>query len=153
AFTQSIVRQLADRYAGFATSALNKYGTTVQVEQYAEENRGNMVAVHIDTLILGGVNPQGVYNRALREPLDEWLGKDPTQRLLILVDALDEALTFGHPSIVTLLAGSNDLPRGVRFLLTSRNDPRVTDQFAAVLTTGAACRLDLSSEALAGKNN
>jgi hypothetical protein len=153
AFTQSVVRQLADRYTEFATAALDKYGATFRVEQHAKENRGTMVAVHINTLILGGVNAQGVYNRALREPLDEWLSNNPNQRLLILVDALDEALTFGQPGIVTLLAGSNDLPPGVRFLLTSRNDPLVTDQFATALANGTAHRLDLSSEALAGKNN
>jgi hypothetical protein len=153
AFTQSVVRQLADRYSQFATAALDKYGTTLQVEQYAGENRGNMVAIHINTLILVGVNAQGVYNRALREPLDEWLPNDPTQRLLILVDALDEALTFGQPSIVTLLAGSNDLPSRVRFLLTSRNDPLVTDQFATALANGTAYRLDLSSGTFAAKND
>jgi energy-coupling factor transporter ATP-binding protein EcfA2 len=57
AFTQSVVRQLADRYSQFAAAALNKYGTTFNVEQHARENRGKMVAVHIETLILGGVNP------------------------------------------------------------------------------------------------
>ncbi|MHC2842869.1 P-loop domain-containing protein [Bradyrhizobium diazoefficiens] len=153
AFTQSVVRQLADRYSQFAAAAINKYGTTFQVEQYAGENRGKMVAVHIETLIVGGVNAVGVYNRALREPLDEWLPNDPSQSLFILVDALDEALTFGHPSIVTLLAGSNDLPPRVRFVLTSRNEPLVIDQFKTALENGTAYRLDLSSEEHDTDNN
>ena len=66
--------------------------------------------------------------------------------MLILVDALDEAVTAPEPSIVTLLAGSQDLPRGVRFVLTSPNEPRVLDQF-----DGDAYRFNLSSAANSGR--
>jgi hypothetical protein len=38
-------------------------------------------------------------------------------RALILIDALDHALSFGAPNIVTLLAGSDDLPPGIRFVM------------------------------------
>jgi hypothetical protein len=60
---------------------------------------------------------------------------------LILVEALDEAVTAEEPNIVTLLAGSADLPTCVRFVLTSRNEPRVIDQFDGI------ARLDLSAAA------
>jgi len=54
---------------------------------------------------------------------------DLNETILILVDALDEALTFGSPNITTLLAGASDLPDCVRFVLTSRIEPKVIDQF------------------------
>jgi hypothetical protein len=62
----------------------------------------------------------------------------PDVTVRILVDALDEALAAEGINIVELIAGSGDLPPGVRFLLTSRREPRVTDQFDDVR------KLDLS---------
>jgi energy-coupling factor transporter ATP-binding protein EcfA2 len=152
-FVRSIADQLSARFDAFATHAIPSLGTTINVHQYARENRGKIVGVYINQLDLDGVNATGVFNRALRDPLNEWWKQNPQLRICILVDALDEALTFGHPNIVSLLAGANDFPRGVRFLLTSRNEPKVTEQFAAALKSGSARRLDLSSTGLAQKND
>jgi len=132
-FVRSIADQLSARFDAFATHAIRSLGTTINVHQYARENWGNIVGVHIEKLDLDGVNATGVFNRGLRDPLNEWCKQNPQLRICILVDALDEALTFGHPNIVSLLAGANDFPRGVRFLLSSRNEPKVTEQFAAAL--------------------
>jgi hypothetical protein len=62
--------------------------------------------------------------------------------MLLLVDALDEALTYtGVIDIVRLLAKLDDLPEQVRFLVTSRPDPRVLKNFRQ------AKRVDLIEDA------
>ena len=49
---------------------------------------------------------------------------------VILVDALDEALGYSQDvNIVSLLAESSFLPTNVRFILTTRPDERVENQF------------------------
>jgi hypothetical protein len=50
--------------------------------------------------------------------------------VVILVDALDESLSHeGNPKIVQLLARLRNLPPGVRFILTGRDDARVESEF------------------------
>lgn len=137
-FAQSLAKQLAEQYEGFAYAVLRQNDPTIYISQQAGENRGRMVGAQIQTLIINS-NFDDIYNRAVREPLQEIYHPYSTiDRTFILVDALDEAYHFGPVNIVTLLAGSNDLPTGVRFLLTSRRDTDITGKFKSVR------RLDLS---------
>ena len=127
-FAQSLARQLSARYEGYAEAVLQRIGAEISIRQRAREVRGRMIGAQIDTFIVNARDEE-VYNRVVHEPLERLRDDRPGLRVYILVDALDEALTYGHPNIVTLLAGSGDLPDGVRFLLTNRNEPRVRDQF------------------------
>lgn len=138
-FAQSLARQLSDRYDEYAQAVIHRVAPQINIDQQVRENWGSIIGAQIDTLIINA-QAEEVYNRAVREPLDELFNHQPDLRILILVDALDEALTFGPGNIVTLLAGSGDLPAGVRFLITSRNEPKVTDQFRQIR------RLNLSSQ-------
>jgi hypothetical protein len=53
--------------------------------------------------------------------------------IVLLVDALDEALTYtGNINIVQLLAKLTDLPSPVRFLVTARPDQRVLKHYSKV---------------------
>jgi hypothetical protein len=139
-FVQSISSQLSDRYGDFAQAILQR-NVQIIINQQVRENFGKVVGAQIGTLIINS-NFEDTYDRALREPLKQiyHYSQFSGLRIFILVDALDEALTFGYPNIVTLLAGSDDFPDGVRFLLTSRNDPNVTKKFKSVR------HLDLSSD-------
>jgi hypothetical protein len=130
-FAQSLARQLADRHERFARAALQRIAPEINVDQGAGEVWGTMIGVQIDTLVLNAT-AEDVWNRAVREPLEQLAAELPGLRISILVDALDEAMTFPPPNIVTLLAGSDDFPPGVRFLCTSRNDARVIEQFKNV---------------------
>jgi hypothetical protein len=138
-FAQSLARQLADQYEEFAYAVLRANDPTIDIRLHAGENRGHMVGAQIGTLIINS-NFEDIYNRAVREPLEELYNLSAGLSTLILVDALDEAFNFGPTNIVTLLAGSNDLPEGVRFLLTSRRDQDITGKFRS------ARRLDLSGD-------
>ena len=65
----------------------------------------------------------------------------PELSAFILVDALDEAADVSRPNIVSLLRESDDLPAGVRFLVTMSNELD-----ARALFPGARV-VDLSSDA------
>lgn len=136
-FAQSLAHQLSDFYDDYAEAVLRRIDPQINIHLGARQNWGRLIGAKIENLIVDS-NALDMYNRTVREPLEVLFGRRPNLRLFILVDALDEALTFGLPNIVTLLAGSDDLPPSVRFLLTSRNEPRVLEQFDQIR------RLDLS---------
>jgi len=128
-FAQALARQLADRFDDYALAVLQRVEPGFNIAQQARENWGQMIGAKIETLIVND-DAEEVYNRAVRGPLEALFNYHPSLRVLILVDALDEALTAGRSNIVTLLAGSDDLPSGVRFVLTSRNEGKVIEQFS-----------------------
>ena len=70
----------------------------------------------------------------MREPLQDLARTRPALQVRILVDALDEALAADGITIVDLIAGSGDLPDGVRWVLTTRREPEVTDEFDGAAT-------------------
>jgi hypothetical protein len=81
-------------------------------------------------LHLGNLSAQVAFDRVVAGPLKQIAQADAPGTILILLDALDEALTYPGETLVDLLAhvldDPRDLPDQVRFLLTSRPDGRVT---------------------------
>jgi len=64
---------------------------------------------------------EDAFTRLVREPLEVLPGQEPEKQVIVMVDALDEALTYsGGINIVSLLAQVEYLPPGARFILTSR---------------------------------
>jgi len=127
-FARDIAEQLT-RHDEFALAAIDELAPEVNIRLEARENWGTMIGARINRLVVAQHDPEDVYNRAVRQPLKRLAATQPGLSVLILVDALDEALTVDGTSIVSLIAGSRDLPTGVRFVLTSRNEPRVLDEF------------------------
>jgi hypothetical protein len=77
-------------------------------------------------------NPQEALNIILRQTLVA-LKHSPEQFQIILIDSLDEAITYSdRDNLVTLLAGLNDLPSWVKILLTSRPENRVIREFGSL---------------------
>jgi hypothetical protein len=144
-FAQSLAEQFSDRYDHYAEAAIQQLAPQVNIRQTAREVWGQMIGAKINTLIVQQADAEDVYDSAVRQPLEKLFERQPGLRIFVMVDGLDEALAFDRTNIVTLLAGSGDLPEGVRFLLTSRNEPRVIGPL------GQARRLDLSSRTLADK--
>jgi hypothetical protein len=53
--------------------------------------------------------------------------------MIILIDALDESLTYtGGRTIVQIISRLDDIPKQVRFVVTTRPDPRVLKHFQKV---------------------
>jgi len=134
-FIEALSRQLADCHQAFAKELIrindrqiiiNSTQTIGTAAPGAEIK--NLV---IESLHLGNLSARHAFDQVIRRPLEQLYKTDFKETILILVDALDEALTYDSDNnMVTLLKHatdhSQDLPGQVRFLLTSRPDPRVT---------------------------
>ncbi len=138
---EDLAGQLADRYPGFRQALAARAaegGVTLNIVGRAEvvtaeagaEVSGVRIAVHIE-----GASARSAFDRLLRRPLEALCRDGFNEQIVILVDGLDEALAYGdQPTLVEVLRAATDapeeLPSQVRFLFTSRPDPRVTDQMA-----------------------
>jgi WD40 repeat protein len=70
-----------------------------------------------------------LFRRLLADPLH---GLSPGRPLLLVVDALDEALLHGAGNVARLLADrADDLPAWVRLVLSTRRDPEILDRFGS----------------------
>lgn len=106
------------RQAGITIDAKQTIGTAA-----AGSSVRNVV---IETLHVSNLSARTAFAHIVRGPLEALCARDPTLRIVILVDSLDEALTYAeHEQIVGLLATNRDWPPQVRFILTSRPDDQV----------------------------
>lgn len=135
-FTESLAMQLAEHYPAYAQALIEKSGDRqirIEVQQHIGQGQGTGIVIH--RLDVRGGTVEDAFNRAVREPLEALYQSEFDQQIVILVDALDEALNYsGGKSIVSLLAHLNALPPGIRFILTSRPDSRVEHEFLDVET-------------------
>jgi hypothetical protein len=146
ALAQNLAEQLTRQVPGFAdalAASLAELVTITPIQTVGRMERGaSMTGVQIGTLNLSGLGEELSFNRTLREPLQKLYQNGYDKPLLLLVDALDEALTYtGVIDIVRLLAKLKDLPEQVRFLVSARPDPRVLKRFRE------AKRVDLIEDA------
>src|SRR6185295_9543674 len=135
-FVQSLSQSLADRYAGFR-DALQRAGSrqivinTVQsIDSIATVGQAIGVNIEQITIEIKGGDARPLFDDAVRRPLLAMSpALSPGDRVVILVDSLDEALAFGaDTNIAQLLRLAGDFPPQVRFLLTCRtNSERVFD--------------------------
>jgi hypothetical protein len=97
------------------------------------EPGGSVTGVYISRLDLGDLSDEFSFNQTLREPLKRLYEGGFNEPIVLLIDALDEALTYtGNINIVQLLAKLTDLPAAVRFLVTTRPDRRVLKHYSKV---------------------
>ncbi|KRF46275.1 hypothetical protein ASG96_20490 [Terrabacter sp. Soil810] len=133
-FVELLASSLADRLQAYAV-ALTKVGEqkikiSVRQEVQSAESGAQITAVRIDSLRVGELSAELAFERLVRRPLVMLADEGVEVAVVVLVDGVDEALTLrGTESLVTLLGGilSGRLPPGVRFILTSRRDPRTLE--------------------------
>jgi hypothetical protein len=134
-FVETLSAQLADALPGFARArqrvleAYSRQPMSIQSQvSTGEVHEGGQVTGVAVYPILSGIPVEQAYDLLIRRPLWEIADTDGLHPALILVDALDEALTYRfRPNILGLLRQSGDLPPAVRWLLTSRPEPRITE--------------------------
>ncbi len=131
-FAESLALQLSNRYPAFASALAEKSSNreirivVTQVVVKAEAG-AEIRGVVIENLDVSGVKPEDAFLRVVREPLEVLARKQPGERFVFLVDALDEALRYGDDvGIVSLLAEAEHLPTNVLLLATSRPEVKVT---------------------------
>lgn len=131
-FAQAISAQLALRLEGFLQAVIEAGDNSQRnfdVKVIFEEiKQGGEVTIFKD-LNLSGLTAQKSFNQLVLKPLQRLFPKETGHPVIILVDALDEALARGGDSIVDLLADLEGTPSNVRFLLTSRPDKHVLSRF------------------------
>ena len=135
-FVQEFSQALANRHAAFRTAlvsaASRQFDVRSEVNVQGDVQAGAQVigtSISEVRIEIKGTDPRPLFDEAVRRPLQAMGGGPGEQRILVLVDSLDEALTFGADSnIVHLLGLVADFPPQVRFLLTCRsNADRVFD--------------------------
>jgi hypothetical protein len=135
-------KDLVREMAGHLTRGVPVFGQALAVTlgdqvQITAEQRVDHVAsgasvtgISIANLDLRGLSEELSFNRILRDPLKRLYADGYKEPLLLLVDSLDEALTYtGSTNLVQLMSKLTDIPPQVRLLATTRPDPRVTKYF------------------------
>jgi hypothetical protein len=108
------------------------YKTALKVEQKVQIIAGELEGISIKNMVaeprlleLGNLS-----HLALLDPASLLQKEDPSARIVILVDALDELRYYlGTDSILTWLKTCPELPGNIRFVLTSRPDDMLLGSF------------------------
>lgn len=127
---RNLASQFVDRILGFDKALKDSLADLVKIEGVAKAETvmpdATLTGVRIGELKLEGLPAQHSFNRAVRWPLQQVYQSGYKEKILIIVDGLDEALPFSKTdSIVHLLGKLTDMPDQVCFLATSRPDERV----------------------------
>jgi hypothetical protein len=135
-FIESLSRQLAQPkghqpYA-LALTSLGDQHITIHATQAVQSaaSWATVQNVVIESLSIGNLSAQLAFDRVVRGPLESLYASGFERSILIVVDALNEALTFhGDENVASLLGRVADhpgeLPQKVRLLLTTVPDRRV----------------------------
>jgi hypothetical protein len=129
--------QLTRNVPGFGNALAATLGEQVQIasEQHVGHvsKGGSVTGIYIVNLNLSGLSEELSFNRILRDPLKRLYKDGYEEPMLLLLDALDEAMTYsGGTNIVQLLYKLTDLPPQVRILATTRDEPRVLKLFRQI---------------------
>jgi hypothetical protein len=123
AFTESLASQLASKYPKYREALAKKISENQQIQINVKLE--NVQAQNVAGVIvrISSEFTETIFNLVIREPLEAmYRGEDQPDKAVILVDALDEALTYsGKVNIVSLLARLDSLTTRVSFLVTSRH--------------------------------
>jgi WD40 repeat protein len=125
-----IAMQLSNRFPPFAEALAALGHPQIMINASARANHADagsqITGVRIDELHVGNLSARVAFEHTVHGPLASIFGQGFDERVLILVDALDEALGYGESDLIqVLVAAIGELPPQVRLLLTSRPDSRV----------------------------
>ena len=127
---ESLANQLTNTVPGFAEALATTLEDRVHIVGSAQAGAADagarVTGVAIDHLELSSLGDELSFDRAFSEPLRQLYENGYAEPMLLLIDALDEALGYrGDKSLPELFSTLADLPPQVRVLVTTRPDPRV----------------------------
>jgi hypothetical protein len=147
---RTFIRQLSDQIgaelSGFHEALLAQQKPLVQGTAIVGRAGGKarVTGAKVNTLIVEGTTVEEMYQQALEVPLLSVLQSREDQRVVILVDGIDEGLGEPAPVIGELACSLARAHPAVRLFVTSKNDREATQPFENL--SGIGCRrLDLSS--------
>jgi tetratricopeptide (TPR) repeat protein len=136
AFAEAVANQLTQNVPGFADALADTLADrvsivgTVRAEAVGEGAR--VTGVSIGRLDLGLLSDELSFDHAFSVPLKRLHARGEVEPILLLVDGLDEAQTYGGTTLSELLSRNTDLAPSLRILASTRDDPRVLRFFRAV---------------------
>ena len=132
-FVRSLSESLGNRYPPFREALQNSGSRQIVINAVQNFTTGSdNTGVRI-TVELRSSDARPLFDEAVRRPLQALAATlGPGQRIAVLIDSLDEALTFSaDSSIPHLLKLANDFPPQVRFLLTCRTTASASSIWSA----------------------
>ncbi len=133
-FVEALSGALANCFSPFTEALLQVPHRNITIIQNVDtaETGCQVTGMEIQSVQISNLSARAAFDWAVRRPLESLCSPDFKQTIVILVDSLDEARTYGlDETVVTLLAdvthSKQDFPHQVRFLFTSRPDPRVLE--------------------------
>jgi WD40 repeat protein len=147
---EALSKQLANHYQVFAEAIANAGSQEIKINAQQKIGRAadgsEIKNVVIESLSIGNLSARSAFDVLVRGPLEKLCVDGFSDKIVVLVDSLDEARTWrDEENILTLLAetldDSRDLPPNLRFVLASRPDERVLQ------TLGLSPTLDLTADA------
>jgi WD40 repeat protein len=128
-FATAIADQLSSNVHGFSdvlTKIAAEHAVNIKGTVNATTITGGVATgVAINQLTLAGLGDELSFDRYFSHPIKQLYATGYSEPILLLVDSLDEAQTYGGVTIPTLLSRIDDLPPLVRVIATTRNDPRI----------------------------
>jgi serine protease Do len=127
----SLAKQLTKQTRDFSDALADSLSNRVQISATISGGVANSITGnYIEELHLGDLNEDSSFDLSLRVPLKKLYESGYHESIIFLVDALDESLTYsGRKKIVEILASLSDIPKNVRFVMTTRGDPSVMVRF------------------------
>lgn len=125
-FINSISNQLSQTLSDFHIDFPQPIGIEINAYMKIEhvEKEGSAHNVHIDKLIIPPISLNDLFDEYVKQPLKKWAEVHSKTSIILLVDALDECERLNqHPNIIDLILNTQDMPKNVRWVLTSR--PRI----------------------------
>ncbi len=128
-FVLSVSRQLMN-IDSFAQCILEEEGLHLNLHINVSENYGQFTGVQIENLIVEAPSASIAFNRFVFDPLMKLYSCGFKEQIVLLVDALDEAVQWRESqTIIDLLTNARGLPAQIRFILTSRPESTVLNYF------------------------
>jgi hypothetical protein len=146
---ERIVEALATQSSAFAAAIrtdplssgphINFGDVHIQTGDVAEDGRVSGLS-----LSLGELSPREAFDRVVRRPWDALVARERPPGVTIVIDALDESLSWpGRETVASLLASAVAAPpRGMRFVLSARPRQEVVNHFPE------AERIDLDAHSI-----
>jgi hypothetical protein len=143
---QNIAAQLEEKVPGFRDAVLEGLDSGIRAEVNVRVDSAAPQSMVAGLLIqnLGSLSGEIAFNRLVRDPLKKVYAKGYDQRLILIIDSMDEAENFsGDVRIPYLISNLSDLPSQVSILVTTRADERVLQYFPVACSR----RVDLVEDA------
>jgi len=145
-FATTMMDQLTKRVKGFGEALCETgFPGSISVVQNIGSNFGSVTGVVIQHYNFGGLSDREVFDRCFVQPLRRLNRGSQARPFLLLVDALDETMSYRESEgLPELISHCEELGKTVRFLVTTRHDPRIARLY------GAATWRDLIKDAPPG---